>query len=149
MITAIHHWWKGNISSIVTVLGDLASGDSHPSYTAVYHRQCAPPIPCCMTESSSIDMCAKQTVAYTNKWYGCARIVFGGCGRRSQCIRCRPLSPCRNIQSTSYRKHTQVPCLNNSSKGTQQIWRDSSLSSLRIANPPVVMSSCASWISGW
>ena len=34
--TTIHHWWKGNISSIVTVLGDLAPGDSRPSYTAVY-----------------------------------------------------------------------------------------------------------------
>ena len=36
MTTTIRHWWKGNIHYIVTVLGDLAPGDSHPSYTAVY-----------------------------------------------------------------------------------------------------------------
>ena len=36
MTTTIHHWWKGNIYSIVTVQGDLAHGDSHPSYTTVY-----------------------------------------------------------------------------------------------------------------
>ncbi len=29
-------WRNGNIYSIVTELGDLAPGDSHPSYTAVY-----------------------------------------------------------------------------------------------------------------
>ncbi len=29
-------WWTGNIYSIVTVLGDLAPGDSHPSYMTVY-----------------------------------------------------------------------------------------------------------------
>ena len=37
MTTTIHHWWNGNIYSIVTVLGDLAPGDSHPSY-----KQCRP-----------------------------------------------------------------------------------------------------------
>ena len=30
MTTTINHWWTGNIYSIVTVLGDLAPGDSHP-----------------------------------------------------------------------------------------------------------------------
>ena len=30
MTAAIHHWRKGNISTIVTVLGDLAPSDSQP-----------------------------------------------------------------------------------------------------------------------
>ena len=30
MTTTIHHWWKGNIYSIVTVQGDIAPGDRHP-----------------------------------------------------------------------------------------------------------------------
>ena len=36
MTTTVHHWWKGNIYFIVTVLGYSAPGDSHPSYAAVY-----------------------------------------------------------------------------------------------------------------
>ena len=94
MTTTIHHWWKGNIYSIVTVLGDLAPGDSHPSY-----RQC-----------TRLTVCTVYTVLYDIiKQHGHICVVFGGYGRRSQCIRCRALSPYRHIQSTSYRKHTQVP----------------------------------------
>ena len=50
------------------------------------------------------------------KQHGHICVVFGGYGQRSQCIRCRALSPYRNTQSTSYRKHMQVPCLNKSSR---------------------------------
>ncbi len=92
--TTIHYWWKGNIYSIVTVLCDLAPGDSHPSY-----RQC-----------TRLTVFTVYTVLYdTIKQHGHICVVFGGYGRRSQCIRCRALSPYRNIQSTSYRKHIKVP----------------------------------------
>ena len=53
-------------------------------------------------------MCA-QNKQYTKKWYGCARVVFGGCELRSQHRRCRSMSQCRIMQRSSYRKHTQVP----------------------------------------
>ena len=126
MTTTIHHWWTGNIYSIVTVLGDLAPGDSHPSYTTmqtidgghrryrvVWHNQAA-----------WTYLCAKQTVAYAKKWYGCARVVFGGYGRRSQCIRCKALSIFHNIQSILLIENTlKCPSLNkgSTSRGTQQI----------------------------
>ena len=109
--TTIHHWWKGNIYSIVMVLDDLAPGDSHPSYTVVYtidggHRLYRV---VWKSQAAWTYLCAKQTVAYTKKWYGCVRIVFGGCGRRSQCIRRRALSPCRNIRGTSiYKIHSSA-----------------------------------------
>ena len=94
--TTIHHRWRGNIYSMVTVLGDLAPGDSHPSYTAVY---CTP-----------LTVCTVYIVLYDIiKQQGHICVVFGGYGRRYHCIRCRALSPYRNIQSTSYRKHTGDP----------------------------------------
>ena len=93
MTTTIHNWWKGNIYSIVTVLGDLAPGDSHPSYT-----ECTP-----------LTVCTVYAVLHDRiKQHGHICVVFGGYGRRSQCIRCRTLPPYHNIQSTSYRKHPQV-----------------------------------------
>ncbi len=75
MTTTINHYWKGNIYSIGTVLGDLAHGDSHPSYTTVYtidggHRLYRV---VWQNQAAWTYLCAKQTVAYTKEWYGCAR----------------------------------------------------------------------------
>ena len=70
---------KGNKSSIVTVLDDLAPSDSQPPYAAVYtidgghllHRVV-------WQHPATYGQICEQYKQYTTKRYGCARVVFDG-----------------------------------------------------------------------
>ena len=83
----------------------------------------------------------------------CGRVEFDGYWRRSQRKRCRALSPCRIIQRSSYRKHTQVPISQyRSSRGTLQISCTSSLSSRHVWSRRLWGAACSTYqrmVTGW